>query len=210
MKQLTVFDRLHREYDNWYDENTELYQIELKLVKSMIPAEGRGIEIGAGTGRFASQLGIATVIEPSKEMGKLAQERGLQVIQAYAEHLPIADNSYDFALMVTAICFIKDVRHALDEVRRILKNNGHLTVAFIDKKSPLGQLYQQKKNENEFYRDASFYSSEEVLDFLHIAGFQEEQTGQCLVLQNDHIDTNLITDSNGRGAFVAIKARNQK
>lgn len=210
MTKQTAFDRLHREYDSWYDENTSLYQAELKLLKTVTPAEGRGIEIGAGTGRFASQLGIAAGVEPSKEMGERARERGLEIIQAYAEQLPIGDNSYNFALMVTAICFLNDVARAFGEVRRILKTGGRFIVAFIDSESALGQLYQQKKNDNEFYRDASFYSADEVLHFLQAAGFAQEKTGQCLVLQDGRIDTDQISAGHGRGGFVAISARSLK
>jgi len=44
----------------------------------MLPEGGTGIEIGVGTGRFASQLGIKLGLEPSKSMASLARQRGMR------------------------------------------------------------------------------------------------------------------------------------
>jgi len=39
----------------------------------------------------------------------MARDRGIKVIHAVAERLPIKDSQFDFALMVTTICFLDDV-----------------------------------------------------------------------------------------------------
>jgi hypothetical protein len=56
-----------------------------------LPKSGTGVEIGVGTGRFAEPLGIRVVIEPSKAMRRMAQKRGIEVIDGVAESLPFDD-----------------------------------------------------------------------------------------------------------------------
>ena len=41
-------------------------------------------------------------------MKKIAQKGGIEVIDGVAESLPFADSQFDFALMVTTICFVID------------------------------------------------------------------------------------------------------
>ncbi|MHB1377026.1 MAG: class I SAM-dependent methyltransferase [Candidatus Humimicrobiaceae bacterium] len=67
-------------------------------------------------------------------MGAKAAKKGIYVINAFAEELPIADESYQFALMVTVDCFLEDISKALKEVWRILVKDGYFIIAFIDKK----------------------------------------------------------------------------
>lgn len=42
-------------------------------------------------------------------MGERAIEKGITIVNAFAEKLPIPDETYDFALMVTVDCFLEDV-----------------------------------------------------------------------------------------------------
>ena len=54
--------------------------------------------------------------------------------------------------MVTVICFFDDVRKAFREVFRVLKPSGTLVVAFIDRASPLGKKYDERKTGNGLLR----------------------------------------------------------
>jgi len=79
-----------------------------------------------------------------------------------AEAIPFGDSTFDFALMVTTICFVDDLEASFKEAHRILKHNGCLTVGFIDRDSAIGRLDQQHKEDNVFYRVATFYSVPEL------------------------------------------------
>jgi len=70
-----------------------VYLSELEAVRSMLPVDGTGIEIGVGTGRFAAPLGIKLGLEPSKSMASLARQRGIEVVEGEAEALPFEDGS---------------------------------------------------------------------------------------------------------------------
>jgi ubiquinone/menaquinone biosynthesis C-methylase UbiE len=63
------------------------------------------VEIGVGTGRFASALGVPLGVEPSESMRRIARKRGIEVISGKAEALPFRDGCLDYVLMVT-VCLL--------------------------------------------------------------------------------------------------------
>ena len=121
MARIKPFEHYLNKYENWFYKNEFTYLSELLAVKKMLHFDTMGIEIGVGSGRFAEPLGIKIGIEPSQKMIQLAVQRGLDVIKGVAEDLSIKKDLFDFALMVTTICFLDDVTKAFREVFRILK-----------------------------------------------------------------------------------------
>src|SRR4030067_3787384 len=81
---ITVFDQFALEYDRWFIENSFAYFSETEAIRRFIPDSGLGVEIGAGTGRFSIPFGIMITIQPSAEMARLAQSRGLSIARAGA------------------------------------------------------------------------------------------------------------------------------
>ena len=127
------------EYDDWFSKNRFAYESELEAVRMLLPGEGKGVEIGVGTGRFAGELGITLGLEPSPSMGKIAGKRGIVVIGGIAEAPPFRDGRFDFALMVTVLCFFDDAEGSRREARRVLAPSGSLVLAAIDRESPVGR-----------------------------------------------------------------------
>jgi len=200
----TVFDQNTLEYDNWFDKHSTAYQSEILALQQAVPT-GVGIEIGVGTGRFAKPLNIKFGVEPSENMAKVAEQRGIKVINAVTENLPIEKNSYDFALMVTTVCFLSDIPKAFSEVHRILKPQGEIILAIIDKNSELGKKYEKEKSENKFYKDAHFHSTQEITALLQQADFQNFSYWQTLS-KTDKNEIEQPTKGFGKGSFVVIKA----
>ena len=172
------FDEHSTEYDEWFDEHPNAFQSEVEAIRCFIPERGLGIEIGVGTGRFASQLCISLGVELSEAMASIARTRGIEVQQANAEHLPFDADHFDFALMVTTLCFVEDPGKALNEVLRILKPGGNFILGIIDRETRLRKLYESMKDSNlpdrqagKFYRNTHFYSTSEVIEILHKNGF---------------------------------------
>jgi SAM-dependent methyltransferase len=204
MAKTAPFDGQAEEYDAWFKKHNDLYQAELEALRSFLPVSGYGVEVGVGTGRFAAPLGISIGMEPSLQMAEMARQRGIDVREGVAEALPFPDNSFDFAVMVTVVCFLDDVAKAFMEAWRILKPNGILVIGFIDRESELGQHYSQKKEQSQFYRDANFYSVVEVEALLSEAGFCSFAYRQTLMRG----ETNELTvcEGHGSGGFVVIRA----
>ena len=94
------------------------------------------------------------------------------------------NNQFDFALMVTTVCFLDDVLTAFREAFRILKPRGSLLVGFVDKKSQLGKIYEAKKVNHPFYRFATFYSTEEIIQLLQSL-MQEKHTNQKILSRKE-------------------------
>jgi SAM-dependent methyltransferase len=131
------------EYEEWFITNDKLLDSEVDAIRQLIPVSGNGIEIGAGTGIFASRLGIRDGVEPSNKMTAEAAKKGINVFNGVVEKVPVDIETYQFALMVTVDCFLDEVSKAFSEVRRILVNDGIFIIAFLDKATPLSQLYEK-------------------------------------------------------------------
>lgn len=205
MNNASTFNRHTTEYDAWFERHNDLYQAELGALQTLVPANGQGVEIGVGTGRFALPLGISIGVEPSPVMAEVARNRGVEVQEGVAEALPFDDNSFDFALMVTVVCFLDDVARAFREAWRILKLGGVLVIGFIDRGSELGRIYEQKKGQSTFYRDATFYSVSELVEVLRETGFTDFSFRQTLLPGEPTAVT--ILEGFGDGGFVVIRAR---
>lgn len=201
------YDRHAAEYDDWFAKNRFAYESELQAVRQLLPAGGIGAEIGVGTGRFASELGVPLGVEPSESMRRLAGERGVSVVCGKAEALPFRDGQLDYALMVTVICFFDDVRKAFREAHRVLSPSGSLVVAFIDRESPLGKKYDEGKKQTVYYADATFHSAAEVRDYLEEAGFRSFSFRQTIFGKHgDMKGPDPVREGHGDGCFVVIRA----
>jgi ubiquinone/menaquinone biosynthesis C-methylase UbiE/predicted Fe-Mo cluster-binding NifX family protein len=204
----TPFDQHLNAYEQWFEENRFAYLSEIETIRKVWPTEGTTIEIGIGSGLFALPLSISQGIEPSSAMRKKAKERGLNVIEAVAEVLPYPDESIDAALMVTTICFVNDPLKAFQESYRVLRDTGNLVIAFVDRESPVGQMYLQHKDESLFYKEATFFSSQEIITLLSEAGFRVAATYQTIFGHLEQLQTTETPKTGyGKGSFVVISAK---
>jgi SAM-dependent methyltransferase len=205
---IDVFEKSAREYDGWFDQNKLVYQSELLAIKAFLPPEGFGLEIGVGTGRFAAPLGIAVGVEPARAMAKIARNRGIKVCQADAAELPFGKGLFDFVVMVTVLCFLKDPGRALMEAERVIKAPGKLIIGMIDPDTPLGRSYEKKKAENKFYRQARFYPVRLILEWLKKLGFGNLATCQTIFPELSSLtEMEPLRENHGQGGFVVIAAQ---
>jgi ubiquinone/menaquinone biosynthesis C-methylase UbiE len=205
---IEVFEESAVEYDEWFMRHALVYGSELEAVKALMPLEGRGMEIGVGTGRFAGPLGIKVGVELSRAMAEIAKTRGIKVIQGDAQALPFADGSFDFLLIITVLCFLHNPVQALYEATRVLKSTGRLIIGMIDPDSPLGRYYEQKREQSKFYRQAKFHPVRQVLDWVEALGYENFMTCQTLFKGLEDVpEAETMKPGHGEGAFVVMAAQ---
>jgi SAM-dependent methyltransferase len=208
MVKTKPFDEHVSEYELWFVDHYFVFQSELAALRKAIPFTGRGMEVGIGSGIFAKPLGIKDGVDPSLTMRLKAKERGIHPVDGVAENLPYPDKSYDFALMITTICFVDDVIQSFKEVHRVLKRDGKFIIGFVDKNSPVGKNYLKNKDKSLFYNDAIFFSTEEVYRYLRENYFTIETTYQTVFGMLDEItEEQKPLMGYGKGSFVVIKAK---
>ncbi|MFW6383848.1 MAG: class I SAM-dependent methyltransferase [Halodesulfurarchaeum sp.] len=205
---LDPFETETETYEAWFDRFEAAYRAEIRALEELLEPTDRTISIGVGTARFAEPLGVPHGVDPSPAMLERARERGIEAVQGVGEALPYRDGSADSLLSVTTVCFFEDLDRAIEEAARVLEPGGTLLLGFIDRESQIGQQYQAIKDENPFYRHATFYSTAELKAALDRAGFEAFETRQTLFSMPEELaGPDPVREGTGEGSFVALRAR---
>jgi ubiquinone/menaquinone biosynthesis C-methylase UbiE len=184
-----AFDLIAEAYDGWHDasDGRAIFNAEVKCLRTLCrDCRGEWLEVGVGTGRFASNLRVARGVDSSLSMVKIARERGLMVCLGFAEALPFPESVFDGVLLVLTLCFIADSKQALKECRRILRPAGNLCVGIISAHSPWGRAYERKKAEGHpVYASAKFFHVPEAVSLVENAGFTFKEAASTLFWNPD-------------------------
>jgi len=181
-----VFEERAEEYDRWYEEHRSEYHAELAHLRCVLPViDTSAIEVGVGSGRFAVPLGIPLGIEPSHALGRMARQRGIEVIRGRAECIPIKNGSCSSILLVTVICYLDDPVLAFRELHRILVPQGFLVIGFIEREGIIVHKFLHEREKHRFLSHARFYSLPEVQELLEDSRFHmltvDSWAGFCIV-----------------------------
>jgi SAM-dependent methyltransferase len=117
----------------WLGERRGMAERRRRLLSG---ASGRVLEIGAGTGlnlpHYPSGLEELVLAEPAGRMAahidadRFAGDAPISVVEAPAEVLPFADESFDTVVATMVLCTVADPDRALSEVSRVLRPGGRL------------------------------------------------------------------------------------
>jgi ubiquinone/menaquinone biosynthesis C-methylase UbiE len=124
-----------RGYD-WFVKSTENAGLRDRRRALLARADGRTIELGAGTGvnleLYPESVTELVLTEPDRHMREQLERklsalaRDATVVDAGAEALPFEDASFDTVVATLVLCTIPDPAAALGEVARVLKADGRL------------------------------------------------------------------------------------
>ena len=204
---MEVFDRLYQEYDEWYRVNEAIFRSELKVLEEF-KLMGRGLDIGVGTGVFASRLGVPYGVDPAVNPLRLSKERGVEVVASVGESLPFRDNVFDYVLMTISICFFKRPLDVLRESARVIRKDGRLVVCFVPRDSQWGKFYESLgRKGHRFYRYARFYTLREIAELLNEAGYRIREIKATLSYppRSRYIIDDVYDEPRGKG-FLCISA----
>jgi len=176
-----AFDPVATVYDSWYE--TPLGHTVDPLEKDLLyrlaqPHLGeRALDVGAGTGHFSLDLathGLSVVgVDLSAPMLDVARSKGVavQLLRGDAATLPLASESFDLVLSVTALEFIDRPQHALDEMWRAVRPGGRLVVGVLNAWSPWGCARRRESRQQETpFSHAHFYTPGEFVRALRRLG----------------------------------------
>ena len=103
---------------------------------ALLPAKGRVLEIGFGTGlnvphyppdvAYLAAVESSAVLEDTVAARVTAGSMPIDILCHAAEDLPWADRSFDCVVSTWTLCTIADPVRALAQIRRVLKEGGRL------------------------------------------------------------------------------------
>jgi len=206
-----LFDVYAQRYDSWYLEHRLLAESEAETVKAALGGEAPQpcLEVGVGSGFFASRVGCTYGVDPSPRMLSLALERGVEAALARGEALPVAPGSLSAVLVVVTICFADDPERLIAEAARALHSGGVMVACIVPRDTPWGRLYRSRARlGHPLYSAARFYTVDEVERMTEKAGLLTEYKVATLSyppwgrhrLEKPH-------PPKGREGFVCIRAR---
>ena len=97
-----------------------------------------------------------TMVEMATKLNSKAISEGkVQLGVGDVSNLTFTDNSFDAAFSINCIYFWPDPVHALEEIRRVLKQGGQLAITVRDKQTKAYQSFSESRLEKLLY-DAGF------------------------------------------------------
>ena len=225
------FDGYAAQYDAWFMTNENLFQSELRLFqKALGDISGkRVLSVGCGSGLFESMIDCSGIegIEPSRDMGAIAQKRGVNVIAFGAiEDAELEENAYDVIYLNGSSSYMEDLTRAFNVCKKALKPNGKFISLDVPKESAFGFMYLLAKEAGTFDHPSLsgvmpklpyplelccagvWHSTVEKIDALKALGFHDFDFYQTL-LRNPMYTNEVVEDvvpGYQSGGYVAIIA----
>ena len=147
---------------------------------SYLPENCRILEIGAGTGanfRFYPPSKCAVASEISIKMLEIAGRRtdAIRLVQADAEILPFAANSFDAAFATLVFCSVPKPENAFAELKRVVRKGGKIVLLeHVRPTGPLGvgfdflNIFTVRLIEDHFNRETAKLAERAGLKLLEV------------------------------------------
>jgi hypothetical protein len=93
----------------------------------------------------------------------------------------------------------------------MLRSAGEIIIGMLDKDSPLGKLYEARKDNSKFFRYADFYSVNQVLEWLKKSGYSAIRILETIFHKPEEITAlEPVKEGHGAGFFVVISAQKKE
>ena len=225
------FDGYANQYDEWFMVNDKLFTSELKLFQKVLGdiTGKRLLSVGCGSGLFESYIDCSGIegIEPSEDMGKIAEKRGVNIIKyGVIEDVELPENTYDIIYFNGSSSYMEDLAPVYEKSLKALKENGKLILLDVPKESAFGFMYLLGKSLNtydhEYLKGAMpalpyplalassgvWHTTEEKINVLKNLGIQKFSYYQTLVKNplytNEEVEE--VVEGYQSGGYVAIIA----
>lgn len=122
----------------------------------------------------------ATLVSDASEIAELENPKSASVIVGDAHELPFLESSIDAFLLAHELDFSKDPHQILREVDRTLIPNGHVVIVGFNPFSLAGMFRYLPFKSNRLLKNARFFSSMRINDWLHLLGFETIEQHQLV------------------------------
>jgi demethylmenaquinone methyltransferase / 2-methoxy-6-polyprenyl-1,4-benzoquinol methylase len=133
-----VLRNLPVSYIRWFEE-------EKRYLVSNITKDSKVLEVGMGDGRSLNDIiettknitGIDHDLEAVEKTKKLFERYpNIKIIGAEADNLPFEDRTFDFVICMTTFANFGDNKlKILNEMKRVLKNDGNIIISVFSEKA---------------------------------------------------------------------------
>ncbi len=149
------FDGYADKYDEWFMVNDNLFTSELRLFKKVLGdiIGKKLLSVGCGSGLFESYIDSSNIegIEPSEDMGRIAEKRGVNVIKyGLIEDVNLPDEKYDIIYFNGSSSYMENLKPVYEKCLKALKKDGKLILLDVPKESAFGFMYLLGKSLNTY------------------------------------------------------------
>ena len=112
-----------------------------------------------------------------------AKDTGESVVwcRASAESLPFSSESFDIIMTVTLLCFVKEPQRVVRETSRVLRSGGSLVIGELGRYSSWALSRRLRAwLGSRRWRDAHFWTTNELLELLEQAGLRVRASRGCV------------------------------
>ena len=170
-------------------------------------------------------------IEPSRDMGAIAEKRGVNVVAFGAiEDVELEENAYDVIYLNGSSSYMEDLTRAFDVCKKALKPNGTFISLDVPKESAFGFMYLLAKEVGTFDHPflngvmpklpyphelccaGVWHSTEEKINVLKALGFHDFDFYQTLLKNPMYTNEDVedVVPGYQSGGYVAIIAHKRK
>ena len=143
-----TFDSISQKYDLINDIiSLKTHTIWKKNFIKLFEPKGKLLDVATGTGDIAIMIKEnypntqVFALDPSKKMLEIAKNRkkgsSINFIEGCCEEIPFPDSTFDFVTITFGLRNTKSVATSLDEIKRVLKNDGKLVLMEFSKSDNL-------------------------------------------------------------------------
>lgn len=162
-------------YEAWHDtpRGRWIGGAEHALLESLLQPDAGAclLDIGCGTGHFtrlfAGQIrGRAIGLDPDADSLSYARKHATneeQYVAGRAESLPFSDQSFDYTIAVTSLCFVSDQERALRELVRVTRRR--FVLGLLNRRSLL-HMQKGRAGGSGGYRGAHWHTPSEIRALL--------------------------------------------
>ena len=195
-KTLKEDSKTYYEEANYYEEFSKYEDYPRKIEKFLLPKiKGKIVlDLGCGSGKYLKLLAPLSKeyygLDISKQQLKLAKEKArkmsnVKFFNSSAENIPLPDKSVDIVIatwVISAVNGFKRKKKMLDEINRVLKNNGNTYLVENDSKEEFEEIrghpkraenynkwiikqgFKQIKNIKTYFKFHSFQAANKIFD----------------------------------------------